>query len=38
VLVVPTGESAEALAKLPPGSYRVLASASGKTAYVNRAS
>jgi 4-amino-4-deoxy-L-arabinose transferase-like glycosyltransferase len=38
VLIVPMGESGEALAKLPPGSYRVLASAGGKTAYVNRAS
>jgi 4-amino-4-deoxy-L-arabinose transferase-like glycosyltransferase len=38
VLVVPSNESGEALAKLPPASSRVLASAGGKTAYVNRAS
>ena len=38
VLVVPSEESAEALAKLPPNTSRILASAGGKTAYVNRAS
>jgi len=38
VLIVPSDEAAEALAKLPPGTPRVLAAAGGKTAYVNRAS
>ncbi|MGE5414612.1 MAG: ArnT family glycosyltransferase [Syntrophomonadaceae bacterium] len=37
ILVVPADRNDEALAHLPPGSYRVLASAGGKTAYVNRA-
>jgi hypothetical protein len=37
VLVVPADRNAEALSHLPPGSYRVLAEAGGKTAYVNRA-
>lgn len=36
VLVVPADAEAEALGKLPAGSYRVLARSGGKTAYVNR--
>ena len=37
VLIVPADAQAEALAKLPPGSFRILARSGGKTAWVNRA-
>lgn len=37
VLIVPADGEADALGRLPAGSYRVLAAAGGKTAYVNRA-
>ncbi len=37
VLIVPVDAEAEARAKLPPGSFRVLARSGGKTAWVNRA-
>src|SRR5262249_42282762 len=37
VLIVPADAEAEALGRLPAGSYRVLARSGGKAAYVNRA-